>query len=73
MADDELDIPESNREIALHLRSIRTNMANMNTRLDNLENTIQTRRFRLQDVMLSSLVFPLVGGMILFLMTKGLG
>ncbi len=71
--DDGLEIPESNREIALHLRSIRGDMSNMSNRLDNLEDTIEQRRYRLQDVVLSSLLFPLIGGMVLFLLTKALG
>ena len=73
MLDGELEIPESNREIALHLRAI-------NARLTSLENTVQefqemtqNRRFRFQDVLVSSLIFPLVGGMLLFLLTKALG
>jgi hypothetical protein len=73
MPDDELNIPESNREIALHLRSIRNDVTDIRERLDTLESTIETRRFRAHDIVMSSLLFPLVGGMLLFILTKSLG
>lgn len=69
---DGLDIPTSNREIALHLRAIREDMNNVSSRLDTLENSIETRRFRLQERVVGGLLLPIVGGMLLFLLTKTL-
>jgi hypothetical protein len=78
LSEEGLDIPESNREIALHLRHIRTvlkenneSLVKLSERLDNLEEGMEQRRFRFQDVLLGSLIFPLVGGMLLFLLTQG--
>ena len=79
-----LDIPESNREIALHLLAIKLQATDvkttLNSRLDNLEIKVDSieqgmnqRRFRAQDMLFSSLILPLVGGMLLFLLTKALG
>lgn len=74
MADAEgLDIPESNREIALHLRNINGRLDSLEGTVSNISEGMEQRRFRLQDVMLSSFLFPLVGGMLLFLLTKALG
>jgi hypothetical protein len=77
---DDLDIPESNREIALHLKAIRLDQtgirgecSHLNSRLDALETTIEQRRYKFQDVLLGSLLLPLVGGILLFLLTKALG
>lgn len=80
----DLDIPASNREIALHLRVINNRFRIMedtvNNRLDNLEsqvsnveNGLTQRRFRAQDILVSSLIMPVVGGTLLFLLTKALG
>lgn len=68
-----LDIPKSNREIALHLRSLRQDLKKINNRLDTLENTLQKRRFRTQDVVVGGLLFPVLGGILIYLVTKGLG
>lgn len=71
-----LDIPEDNREIALHLRAIRYTLTIIETRLTNVEKEVEglkDRRFKLQDIFVSSLILPLVGGMLLFLLTKALG
>jgi hypothetical protein len=70
--DDDLDIPESNREIAIYLRQIRTTVSDLTNRVTALENTIQERNSRFQDNLLSGLLLPLAGGMLLFLLTKGL-
>jgi hypothetical protein len=88
---DHIDVPQSYREIALHLRGIRgetavtnnrlTNLerkfedseSNLNERMDNLEDKIDQRRFRLQDMFISCLLLPVVGGMLLYLLTKALG
>jgi tetrahydromethanopterin S-methyltransferase subunit G len=82
--DGDLDIPVSNREIALHLRTINhrfTLLENeVKDRLDSLETTVSNvkdgldqRRFKAQDMVVGSLILPLVGGMLLFLLTKALG
>jgi hypothetical protein len=71
-----LDIPEDNREIALHLRAIRYSLTLIEQRLTNVEKEVEglkDRRFKLQDIFISSLILPLVGGMMLFLLTKALG
>lgn len=80
----DLDIPASNREIALHLRVInnrfRTMEETVNNRLDsiqdevsNVKDGLENRRFRAQDILVSSLIMPVVGGTLLFLLTKALG
>lgn len=85
MVDDgDLDIPASNREIALHLRAmnIRQNRLEntVNQRLDSLQEQVSDvregltqRRFKAQDMLVSSLLLPVVGGTVLFLLTKALG
>jgi hypothetical protein len=73
MIEDELDIPESNREIALHLRAIKLRLDNLEGSVSSFQDSMEQRRFKLQDVLLSSLLFPLVGGMLLFLLTQALG
>jgi hypothetical protein len=70
--EDELDIPRSNREIALHLRAINARLTDLEKTFETYQQTMSERRFRFQDVLVSSLIFPLVGGMLLFLLTKGL-
>lgn len=69
----DLEIPENNREIALHLRSIKDKINTMNDRLDIMERSIEARRYRLQDVMLGSLLLPVLAGIVLYLLTKALG
>jgi hypothetical protein len=73
MLDGDLDVPESNREIALHLRAINTRLTGLENSFTELQASVNERRFRLQDVFVSSLILPLVGGMLLFLLTKALG
>jgi len=85
MVDDgDLDIPASNREIALHLRTMNIRQRNLentvNQRLDKLETKVSDvqegltqRRFKAQDMLFSSLLLPVVGGTVLFLLTKALG
>jgi hypothetical protein len=71
MVDDgDLDVPASNREIALHLRTINSRLTSLEESFSEFQTSIGERRFRLQDVLMSSLVLPLVGGMLLFLLTK---
>lgn len=84
MENNGLDIPISNREIALHLRAINTRCRNIETtfndRLDNLEiqvsnleDCVNQRRSKTQEWLVSSLILPVVGGTVLFLLTKALG
>jgi hypothetical protein len=68
----ELEIPESNREIALHLRSIREDITNMSNRLDSLENATEQRGIKFQDRVFGGLLLPVLGGMLLFLLTKAI-
>jgi hypothetical protein len=68
-----LDIPESNREIALHLRNINGRLDSLEGSVSSIQEGMEERRFRFQDVLLSSFLFPVVGGMLLFLLTKALG
>jgi hypothetical protein len=80
----DLDIPASNREIALHLRvinnrfrimedTVNNRLDNLETQVSNVENGLTERRFRAQDILISSLIMPVVGGTLLFLLTKALG
>jgi hypothetical protein len=69
----DLDIPDTNREIALHLRDIRMDLANVSERLDTLETSVQARQTKFHDNVFSGLLLPVVGGMLLFLLTKALG
>jgi len=73
MTDEGLDIPESNREIALHLRNINGRLDSLEGSVSSIQTGMEQRRFRLQDVLLSSFLLPVVGGMLLFLLTKALG
>jgi hypothetical protein len=68
-----LDIPEDNREIAIHLRVIRLSIADLTKRVSDLEDSVQQRSTKFQDNLFSGLILPLVGGMLLFLLTKALG
>jgi len=79
-----LDIPESNREIALHLLAIKLQFTDLKTTVNNRLDTLETqvsnveegvnqRRFKAQDILVSSLILPVVGGTLLFLLTKALG
>lgn len=63
--DGELEIPESNREIALHLRSIRRDITQINTRLDDIEDSATQKKLRIQD-----LLFSVVGGIVVYLCTQ---
>jgi hypothetical protein len=72
LGNDGLEIPENNREIALHLRAIRASMSDMSDRLDALETSVSERRFKMQDIFMSALILPLLGGILLFLLTKAL-
>ena len=70
MIEGDLEIPERNREIALHLRALRRDVGEINERMDNFENSIAQRRFRLQDLILGSLILPAISGMLALLITK---
>lgn len=65
MIDGELEIPESNREIALHLRSIRQDITQINTRMNDFENSATQKKLRFQD-----LLFSVVGGVVVYLCTQ---
>ena len=72
----DLDIPEDNREIAIHLRNIRMDIFNLTKRVSELEGAIQTDRQTRGKSFEDSVwgfVGALVGGIMLFLLTKGLG
>lgn len=65
MIDGELEIPESNREIALHLRSIRQDITQINTRINDFENSATQKKLRFQDFL-----FSIVGGVVVYLCTQ---
>lgn len=72
----DLDIPEDNREIAIHLRNIRMDIYNLTKRVSELEGAIQTdrqTRGKSFEDRVWGFVGALVGGIMLFLLTKGLG
>lgn len=73
MLDGDLDIPESNREIALHLRAINNRLTSLESAFTELHTAMESRRFKLQDIFISSLMLPVLGGTLLFLLTKALG
>lgn len=65
MRDGELEIPESNREIALHLRSIKRDITQINSRMDDFENSATQKKLRIQD-----LLFSVIGGIVVYLCTQ---
>lgn len=65
MREDELDIPESNREIALHLRSINRDIRQINTRMNDFEDSATQKKIRIQD-----LLFSVIGGVVVYLCTQ---
>jgi hypothetical protein len=80
----DLDIPASNREIALHLRTLNMRLRvlentvaeqldSLENQVSNIETGLRERRFKAQDLLVSSLILPVVGGTLLFLLTKALG
>lgn len=73
MADGELEIPESNREIALHLRAINNRLSELETTVNEFQESMEKRRYRLQDVFLGGLILPIIGGTILYLLTQTIG
>lgn len=60
-----LDVPESNREIALHLKNIREDVEQINNRMDEFEDSISQRRLRFQD-----LLYSVIGGVVVYLCTQ---
>lgn len=99
MGNNDLDVPENSREIALHLRIIKmglddassriealeravgTRINNLDTTLndrintigsavDNLESSIVERRFKLQDILVASLLLPIIGGTVVALVPR---
>lgn len=70
MGDDDLDIPESNREIALHLRSFRLDFIDIKSRLTALENARTARRSFFDRALFQNLLLPCLSGAFLFLLTK---
>ena len=67
-----LDIPESNREIALHLQAIKLNVSSIFERLDTLESASAQQQRMFRERVVSGLILPVLGGMLLFLLTKAL-
>jgi glucose-6-phosphate isomerase len=63
--DDGLEIPESNREIALHLRAMRREVEQINNRMDDFEGSVTQKNIRFQD-----LIFSVVGGIVVYLCTQ---
>ena len=63
--DDDLNIPASNREIALHLRNIRRDIRQINSRMDEFEDSVSQRRLKFQD-----LLYSVVGGVVVYLCTQ---
>lgn len=66
MGDDDLDIPNSNREIALHLRALRTDFVEVKNRVTALENAGKGRL----EVFFKNFLLPIASGVVLFLITK---
>lgn len=72
----DLDIPEDNREIAIHLRNIRVDLYNLTRRVSELEGAIQTdrqSRGKSFEDRAWGLIGAVVGGILIFVLTKGLG
>jgi hypothetical protein len=69
----DLDIPASNREIALHLRNIISRLDNLESQVSGIQEGMNQRRFKAQDLWVGSLLLPLLGGTLLFIVTKALG
>lgn len=72
----DLDIPEDNREIAIHLRNIRMDLFNLTKRVSELEGAIQVdrqARGKSFEDRAWGLIGAVVGGILIFLLTKGLG
>jgi glucose-6-phosphate isomerase len=63
--DDGLEIPESNRESALHLRAMRREVEQINNRMDDFEGSVTQKNIRFQD-----LIFSVVGGIVVYLCTQ---
>lgn len=66
MGDDDLDIPNSNREIALHLRAIKTDLIDIKTRVVSLENAGRSKL----EVFTRNFLLPVASGIVLFLITQ---
>lgn len=65
MTPDRLDVPESNREIALHLKNIREDVEQINNRMDEFEDSVSQRRLKFQD-----LLYSVIGGIVVYLCTQ---
>ena len=70
MGDEDLDIPTSWREVALHMRSITYSQIEIKDRITALENTIQGRRTFFNNAMFTNFLLPCISGAFLFLLTR---
>lgn len=72
----DLDVPEDNREIAIHLRNIRISIADLTRRVSEIETAIQTERNsrgKSFEDRVWGLIGAVVGGIMIYVLTRGLG
>lgn len=68
----ELGIPETNREIGIHLVNMQEDINDLNIKINSLEGEMRGRRFKVQDMILGGLMLPILCGIMLIILTKGL-